>query len=108
MNEVFLNKRDDPKSTINTEAESKAVSKPANHQYSLSQKGRRRTSTSIYFPEDVSKKKQKRPTKRSRKYTKEEAALEAAKHVYADVEYQLQMTHIEYVNIVGREPNHRI
>ena len=66
---------------------------------------RRRTSTDHYEPEVKKTKPQKRQPNKKRVYTEDEAELVKAKITYEDVEFQLKMKYIEYVDLTTRPKN---
>ena len=66
-----------------------------------SKTGRRQQPTKRFAPEENKKSNTRRRLNRIR-YTKEEVKMEKAKLTFKDVEFQLQMTHIEFVDLISR------
>ena len=116
INEAFTSQvGEPPKSTMTTEAENKTgtTAKPTSSKTTSATSSdklvrrRHRTMTNHYEPEVKKTKPQKRLPSKKRRYTEDEVKLEKARKTYEDVEFQLKMKYIEYVDHTkGQKTNH--
>ena len=104
INDAYLKATEDPSSTTQTESEQSSTSMVTTTNVNKSKTGRRQQPTKRFAPAENKQSNTRRRLNKSR-YTADEVKREKAKLTFKDVEFQLNMTHIEFVDLISRPPD---
>ena len=103
INDAYTKATEDPSSTTQTESEQSSTSMVKTTNVNKSKTGRRQQPTKRFAPAENKQSNTRRRLTKSR-YTEDEVKREKAKLTFKDVEFQLAMTHIEFVDLISRPP----